>query len=254
MTLTDRLDGQVALVTGGGRNIGRAIALALAQAGADVAVCGLRHPEEVQRVAQEIEAAGRRALAVTADVADPEQVTAMVDRVEQELGPVGILVNNVGVRPRQSILEMSWDDWDRILWVNLSSAFYCAKAVVPRMMETQAGRIINISGRSGFTGQSHRAHVVAAKAGMHGLTKALAHELAPYGITVNTVCPGHIDTTRPMENYPDFQDMAKLLSRVPLGRLGLPEEIAAACVYLASPAASYVTGQVLHVNGGVLMP
>ena len=251
---THCLEGQVALVTGGGRNIGRAIALALAQAGADVAVCALRHPEEVQSVAAEIESLGRRALAMVADVSDPGQVASMVAQVERQLGPVDILVNNVGVRPRQTILEMSWEDWDRTLRVNLSSAFYCAKAVAPRMMEKRAGRIINISGRSGFTGQSHRAHVVAAKAGMHGLTKALAHELAPYGITVNTVCPGHIDTARPMEAYPEYADMARLLSRVPLGRLGRPEEIAAACVYLASPAAAYVTGQVLHVNGGVLMP
>lgn len=249
---TFRLDGHVALVTGGGRNIGRAIALALAEHGADVAVCA-RHPEQVEAVAGEIKAMGRRALAVVADVGDPSQVVAMVQQIEDKLGPVDILVNNVGVRPKQSILEMSFDDWDRIIRVNLSSAFYCAKAVVPRMMEKRYGRIINISGRSGFSGQADRAHVVTSKAGMHGLTKALAHELAPYGITVNTVSPGHIDTTRSADS-PPIADAAQLVQSVPLGRLGLPEEIAAACVYLASPAAAYVTGQVLHINGGALMP
>ncbi len=250
---TDRLDGRVALVTGGGRNIGRAIALALAERGADVAVCVLHHPEQAQAVAAEIEALGRRALPVVADVADPAQVTAMAAYVEERLGPVDILVNNVGVRPKQSVVEMSFDDWDRIIRVNLSSAFYCAKAVLPRMMERRFGRIINISGRSGFAGQADRAHVVTSKAGMHGLTKALAHEVAPYGITVNTVSPGHIDTVRPASS-PPVGDPAALVRDIPMGRLGLPEEIAAACAYLASPAAGYVTGQVLHVNGGALMP
>lgn len=245
------LDGHVALVTGASRNIGRAIAVALAEHGADVAVCA-RDLGHLQAVADEIRGMGRRALAVAADVSDPAQVVAMVGQVEEQLGPVDILVNNVGVRPKQSVLEMSFDDWDRIIRVNLSSAFYCAKAVVPRMVEKRTGRIINISGRSGFSGQADRAHVVASKAGMHGLTKALAHELAAYGITVNTVSPGHIETTRPADS-PPIADAAQLVKGVPLGRLGLPQEIAAACVYLASPAAAYVTGQVLHVNGGAFM-
>ncbi|OUM93586.1 MAG: hypothetical protein BAA04_09860 [Firmicutes bacterium ZCTH02-B6] len=245
------MDGHVALVTGASRNIGRAIAVALAEHGADVAVCA-RDLGHLQAVADEIRGMGRRALAVAADVSDPAQVVAMVGQVEEQLGPVDILVNNVGVRPKQSVLEMSFDDWDRIIRVNLSSAFYCAKAVVPRMVEKRTGRIINISGRSGFSGQADRAHVVASKAGMHGLTKALAHELAAYGITVNTVSPGHIETTRPADS-PPIADAAQLVKGVPLGRLGLPQEIAAACVYLASPAAAYVTGQVLHVNGGAFM-
>lgn len=248
------LQGRTALITGSGQNIGRAIALFFASSGANVVINGHQNREAIEKVAQEARDLGSQAIAVMADIGDPDAVQRMVDVSIEKLGAVDIVVANAAIRPKQDFLEISIEDWHRVINTNLNSAFYLARATLPGMKARQWGRIIHISGYDGFIGAPYRAHNVTCKGGIHAFSKALAMEFGPYGITVNTVSPGTIDTSRIPEDYPNLEAKYQLLrNMIPLRRLGTCEDIAEACLYLASDASSFVTGQVLHVNGGSLL-
>ncbi|OGA22435.1 MAG: hypothetical protein A3I01_15465 [Betaproteobacteria bacterium RIFCSPLOWO2_02_FULL_65_24] len=245
--------GRTAIVTGSGRNIGRAIALALAAGGANVVVNGHRDGHAVNAAVHEIEAAGGRALGVMADVSLHEEVARMVERALEHFGSVDIAVSNVGIRHKQAFLDMSLEDWDRVIGTNLTAAFFLARNVIPHMRARRWGRIIHISGFDGFWGQvTDRAHNIAAKAGLHGLTKALAREFGPDGITVNSVVPGAIDTVRDWSQY-THQEKARIEAEIPLGRFGRVEEVAAACAFLCAESGGFTSGQAIHVNGGHYM-
>lgn len=248
------LRGRTAIVTGSGQNIGKAIALALAAAGANVTINGLRDREKIDAVANEARALGVGALAVLADVGDPGAVASMVAATVREFGSADIAVSNVAIRPHQPFLEITADDWQRVVNTNLNAAFYLAHAVLSHMVQRRWGRLIHISGRDGFMPKANRAHNVTCKAALHGLAKAIAVEFGPHGITANTVAPGPTVTERDLSNYPDYQAMEKeWIAAMPLRRMATVEDIAAACAYLASDAAGYITGQLLHLNGGMLM-
>jgi NAD(P)-dependent dehydrogenase (short-subunit alcohol dehydrogenase family) len=244
---------RVAIVTGAGSGIGRAIANRLAADGHAVAVVDL-NPEAAEMVAGEITGPGSRAAAYGGvDVSDRAQVDAVVSRVEAEMGPPLVLVNNAGISGFKQFMDITDEKWNRIMEVNLNGPFYCTQAVVPGMIEAAWGRIVNISSSSAHGGQQYMTHYVAAKAGVIGFTKSLALELGPKGITVNTIPPGMIDT--PMLRTSEergllggsVEDSAE---RTPVRRAGQPEDIAYACSFLVSEEASYVTGQVIGVNGG----
>ena len=241
------LSGKVAIVTGAGRNIGRAIALALGEGGARVAINGRRNRAGVDSVVGEIEANGGEAMAAMADVSDEAAVEEMIAAIARRFGRIDILVNNAAARPEKPIEAMTFADWRLVLGTILDGAFLMVKAALPHLKKSGAGVIVNIGGLSSHTGTRHRAHVVAAKAGLVGLTKALAHDLAGDGITANCVAPGLIETERdPGVPPPQHHKVSKTLS----GRFGKPEEVAAAVRFLAGPDARYITGQTLHVNGG----
>lgn len=247
------LAGRTAIVTGSGRNIGRGIAIALARAGANVVVNGHRDRAAVESVVAEIESAGGRAIAAMADVSRHEDVEGMVRLAEDRFGGVDIAISNVAYRPKQAFLDIAVEDWHRVLDTNLSSAFYMARAVIPGMRARKWGRIIHISGFDGFWGHvTERAHNVACKAGIHGLSKALAREFGADGITVNTVAPGAIDTVRDWSQYA-HQEKARIEAEIPIGRFGRIEEMAHACLFVCHPDGQFVTGQVIHVNGGHYM-
>ena len=247
------LDGKVAIVTGSGRNIGRATALELARRGAAVVVNARANRREAEGVVGEIEALGGKAIAAVADVGDQAQVNAMVERALEAFGRVDILVNNAGMRAAQGIADMTVEQWRQALAVNLDAPFFCAQAVVPGMMERGWGRIINVSGLNAFSGRAGWAHVCASKMGALGLTRALAAELAEYNILVNHIVPGAFDTTPPPEQAGGaMPPAAARAAGIPLGRLGMPQEIATTCAFLASDDASFITGQTIHVNGGAL--
>lgn len=248
------LAGRTALVTGSGQNIGRAIALAFAAAGANVVINGHSNCAAVEAVAEEARELGVEAMDVLADVGDPIAVADMVSRTVERFGSIDIIVSNVSRRLHQSFLEISVDDWRKIIETNLSSAFYLARAAIPHMQRKNWGRIIHISGRDGFAPKKNRAHNVTCKAGTFALAKAIAVEFGEFGITANAVAPGIIDTTRDPANYPnasvEYEERRKAL---PLRRFGRPEDIADTCVFLASESGGYITGQVLHANGGEFM-
>jgi len=247
---SNELTGRVAIVTGAGRNIGRAIALALADAGAAVVVNGRANREAVDGVVREIEARGGKALPVMADVTDEAAVERMAAAAAERFGRIDIVVNNAAGRPEKALEAMSLADWRGVLATILDGAFLTVKAALPRLKQSGGGAIVNIGGVSGHVGTRHRAHVVTAKAGLIGLTRALAHDLAEHKITANCVVPGLIETARdPGAQLPHHHSVSKTL----VGRLGTPQEIAAAVCFLAGPQARYITGQTLHVNGGVYL-
>jgi 3-oxoacyl-[acyl-carrier protein] reductase len=247
------LAGRSAIVTGSGRNIGRAIALALAARGAGVVVNGHRDRAAVDGVVKEIADAGGKAIAHMADVSRHDEVAAMVRAAAGAFGGVDIVVSNVAVRKMQPFLEIAPADWDAVLGSNLNPAFYLARNAIPHMQQKKWGRLVFISGFDAFWGQvTHRAHSIAAKSGLHGLAKALAREFGADGITANTVAPGAIDTVRDWSQY-QHQPKEKIEAEIPLGRFGKVDEVAAACVFLASDGGGFVSGQVLHVNGGHYM-
>ncbi|HSE79882.1 MAG TPA: SDR family oxidoreductase [Alphaproteobacteria bacterium] len=243
------LVGRVALVTGAGRNIGRAIALALASGGASIVVNARRNNAEADAVAGEIAAAGGAALALLADVTDADAVGRMVEAAVARFGRLDILVNNAAVRRETPIDRMTLADWREILAITLDGAFNCVAASLPHLRACGAGTIVNIGGLTAHTGAKNRAHVVTAKAGLVGFTRALAHDLAGDGITVNCVAPGLIATVRGAASAP--QPHHHTTHATLIGRRGLPEEVAAMVRHLCGPGGRYVTGQTLHVNGGV---
>ena len=255
-----KLEGKVALVTGSGRNIGKAIALALADEGASVVVNGLQNRANVEEVAKLIEDRGGRAYPVLADVSDPEQVGRMMDEVSAALGPVGVLVHNAAVRPHKPLTEFTNEEWRLVMGVDLDAAFYLSRAALPQMVEAGAGSIIAISGMAAFGVRKDSAAVAAAKAGLLGLMRGIAFDYGKLGVRANVVAPGSIDTERfdqhayaagqPAVIVPD--DLSRR-QNIPMGRLGMPEEVAAACVFLASDDGGYTTGHTLHVGGGLYM-
>jgi NAD(P)-dependent dehydrogenase (short-subunit alcohol dehydrogenase family) len=253
--MTDRpLQGRTAIVTGSGRNIGRAIALAFAREGANVVLNGHRDLQALEAVAREARELGAQALPVVADVGDPDAVQRMVDAAAQHFGGVDVAVSNVSARLHQPLLEITVQDWRRVLETNLSAAFYLSRACLPHMQQRRWGRIIHISGRDGFAPKANRAHNVTCKAGVFALAKAIAVEFGEFGITANAVAPGIVATRRDAAQYPDAADGFEARRQaLPLRRLGDVDDIAGACTYLCSQAGGYVTGQVLHVNGGEFM-
>ena len=247
--MTRELQGRVALVTGAGRNIGRAIALDLAAGGAAVVVNARTNRTEAETVAAEITASGGRAVVAIGDVIDPEAVAAIVRAATDAFGRLDILVNNAAIRREVPFGEMDFAAWRAVLDVCLDGAFNCAHAALPALRGSGHGTIVNIGGLTGHSGAANRAHVVTAKAGLAGFTRALAHDLAADGITVNLVAPGLIDTARDTAR-PHHRGARRTL----VGREGTPEEVAAAVRFLAGPRARYITGQTLHVNGGAYLP
>lgn len=244
------LEGRVAIVTGGSRGIGRAVAASLAEDGASVVVSG-RDPVRVEVEAKELEALGASVLAVQADVARREDADRLVDRARERFGRIDILVNNAGITRDALLVRMKDDDWDAVLDVNLRGAFLMTRAVAKVMMRQKGGRIINIASTAGAMGNAGQANYSAAKAGLIGLTKAAARELAHWGILVNAVAPGLIDTD--MTAGLPAEAREALLAQVPLKRIGVAREVAEVVRFLAGDGAGYVTGQVIHVNGGLYM-
>jgi 3-oxoacyl-[acyl-carrier protein] reductase len=250
MAGTNELGGKVAIVTGAGRNIGRAIALMLADGGASVLVNARSNRAEADAVAREIEARGGKALVHVGDVADPSAVQAMAEAAEKHFGRIDILVNNAAVRREKPFAEMSYAEWREILDVTLDGAFHCVKACLPALRKSGAGTIVNIGGLSAHTGAKDRAHVVTAKAGIIGFTRALAHDLADDGITVNCVVPGLIGTPRPKDKP---EPAHHLTHQTISGERGRPEDVAAAVRFLCGPGARYINGQAIHANGGAYL-
>jgi len=250
MAGSNELNGKVAIVTGAGRNIGRAIALALADGGSSVLVNARSNRAEADAVAREIEAMGRKALVHIGDVADPEQVQMMAEIAAKHFGRIDILVNNAALRREKPFAEMSYAEWREIMNVTLDGAFHCVKACLPHLKKSGAGTIVNIGGLSAHTGAKDRAHVVTAKAGIVGFTRALAHDLAADGITVNCVVPGLIGTPRPKDKP---EPAHHLTHQTISGERGRPEDVAAAVRFLCGPAARYINGQAIHSNGGAYL-
>lgn len=237
--------GRVVLVTGGVRNLGRATAISLAESGATVAVTYERDKRSAEETVSTLRATGATANAYQVDLADVEALRHMVDTVRGDLGDISILVNNAAVRPAARIADIESADFDDVMAVNLRAPFFTAQAVLPAMRALGWGRIVNFSGGTAMFGGIGRAHVVASKLGIVGLTRALALEAAPWGVTVNAVVPGAMDTTRDSGPAPSHH-----VDRIPVGRLGQPEEIAATVLFLCSPEAAYITGQTIRVTGG----
>ncbi|MGV3520562.1 3-oxoacyl-ACP reductase FabG [Luteitalea sp.] len=241
------LSGKVAVITGASRGIGRQTALTLAGAGATVVLTS--RGDAAEAVAAEVTAAGGQALALAADVADAEAVQRVIDTTNERFGRLDILVNNAGITRDQLLLRMKRDDWDAVVATNLTGTFLCTQAVLKTMLKQRSGRIISISSVVGQSGNPGQTNYAATKAGIIGFSKALAREVASRSITVNVVAPGLIDTDMTRDISSDAQK--NWTSAIPLGRLGTPEDVAAAVCFLASDAAGYITGQVLAVNGGM---
>ena len=249
--MTKPLDGKVALVTGSGRNIGRAIALRLAKDGAAIVVNGRSDQGALDSVVREIEAAGGRAISVIADVSDAAAVVRMTDQAAERLGGVDILVSNAGLRRQTPFLDMQLAEWREILSVALDGAFILAHAAVPHMIRRGGGAIVALSGISTHVGTPNRCHVSASKAGLEGLMRALAIELAPHGITANSVAPGSVDTVRGAAAGVRPSTLGD--SAIPLQRKASVDDIAGMVRHLAGPEGAYITGQTIHVNGGLFL-
>ena len=246
-----RLENRIALVTGAGQGIGRAIALAMAREGAAL-VIGDLNETNASAVKKEIEGLGGKASALHADISNEESVQAMVEAALKEHGRVDILVNNAGIFPTSPVEEMAEEEWDRVIGTNLVGTFLCSKAVVPQLLAQRFGRIISLTSGRAFHGARNGAHYAASKAGIIGFSKSLALELAPHAITVNVICPGITDTAQPRGHQSEEQIYAQG-QRIPLGRIGQPEDLAGPAVFLASDAARFITGQTILVNGGGIM-
>ncbi len=245
------LEGKVALVTGAAQGIGQAIAFNLAAAGAKVVINDFGQEAAAAAVVDTITQKGGEALAIMANVADRQQTEDMVKQVVGRFGRIDILVNNAGITRDGLLATMSENDWDLVLSVNLKGAFNCSKAVIRPMIKARGGRIISISSVSGMMGNAGQTNYAASKAGLIGFSKSLAREAASRGITVNVVAPGLVDTH--IKDHLTEEAENRLKQQIPLGRLGLPEDIAAMVTYLASPMAGYITGQVIAVDGGMAM-
>ena len=244
------LSGRIALVTGASQGIGRACALTLATAGATVAVAA-RNREKLNELAQEINSKGGNAAAFTVDVGDEEQIKSAFKAALSQFGKIDILVNNAGITRDQLLMRMKRADWDAVLNTNLTSAYLCTQQAIPSMLKQRWGRIINITSVFGQMGQAGQANYASSKAGLIGLTMAIAREVGSRNITCNAVAPGFIETAMTSVLSEELKQNA--LKNIPLGRIGTPEDVANAVAFLASEEASYVTGHVLSVNGGMLM-
>ena len=249
MSAVQELTGKVALVTGAAKNIGRAIALELAAAGAKVAINTRASRAEAEAVAQEIRAAGGTAAVFIADIADAGAVKNMHDSVQTALGAVDILVLNASVRREVPFTELGFDEWRQVMSISLDGSFHCIQAVLPGMLKQGSGDIITLAGDTALTGAAGKVHSSAAKSGLAGMSKALARELGPKGIRVNCVSPGHFNTVRANKRA----DRPSASAHIPLGRYGEVDEIAATVRFLCSPGAGFITGQTIHVNGGQWM-
>jgi 3-oxoacyl-[acyl-carrier protein] reductase len=244
-----KFDGKVALVTGSGRNIGRATVLKLAAEGANVVVNSRANQAEADAVAQEARALGVKALSILADVSSKAHIDRMVSQAMDAFGKIDILINNAAIRPHKPFTELTVQDWEQVRGVVLDGAFYCTRAVIQSMVEHQYGRILFFMGEGAFGGGANRAHVSAAKMGLVGLARSLAAEFAAQNIRVNVVSPGSINTSRAHPEW--YQGRVPSAAGIPLGRQGTPEEIAATCLFLVSDDSGFITGQTIHVNGGV---
>ena len=245
--MNNELAGRVALVTGSARNIGRAIALSLAQGGASVMVTAKQAAAEAEAVAEEIRALGGRAASMVADVGDPASAADLVRSTVEKLGRLDILVNNASVRREVDFADLEYDEWREIMAITLDGAYLCSRAAMPHLTR-DGGSIVNMGGLSAHTGATRRAHVIAAKMGLVGLTRALAHDLAKHRVTVNCVAPGLIDTAR--VGAEPAHHAGKM---PPVGRKGTPDDIASLVRFLCGPGARYITGQTIHSNGGMFM-
>src|SRR3982074_660036 len=250
MAGNNELTGKVAIVTGAGRNIGRALALALAEGGASLLVNARSNPADADAVPREIEVVGGEALVQLGDVADAADVQAIADAAIKQFGRIDILVNNAALRREKPFAEMSYPEWREILDVTLDGAFHCTKACLPALRESGAGAIVNIGGLSAHTGAKNRAPVGTATAGLVGFTRALAYDLADDGITVNCVVPGLIGTPRPKDKP---EPAHHLTHQTITGARGRPEDVAATVRFLCGPGARYITGQAIHANGGAYL-
>lgn len=242
-------EGKVALITGAAKNIGRAIALELAAGGASIAINTHSSKEDAEQVEQQIRTSGGRAAVFIADIADQDAVQDMVQQVIERFGRLDILVLNASVRTAVPFLDLTYEEWRRILGISLDGSFHCAQACIPHMIKVGGGSIVTLTGMNALAGAKRRVHGSVAKHGMVGFTRALAQEYAEQGIRVNSVAPGRIDTVRAAKRSP----RADSLNAIPLGRAGSPKEIATAVRFLCGPGASYISGQTLHVNGGQMM-
>jgi 3-oxoacyl-[acyl-carrier protein] reductase len=248
------LEGKSALITGASRGIGRAIALRFAEEGCEVAVnyvaeAGRDNAAQANELAAEIDALGRQAICLEADVTDLEAVEAMVGEVIEEFGKLDILVNNAGITRDRTLKKLAKEDWDRVIEVNLTGAFNCTRAAIDHMRERRSGRIISLSSVVALMGNIGQTSYAASKAGLIGFTRSLAREVALRGITVNCIAPGFIDTEMTQAIPEEIRE--QVTATIPMARMGTPEEVASAAVFLASEEASYVTGHVLAVNGGL---
>ena len=245
-----KLAGKVALVTGAAQGIGKAVALLLAQNGADIVVSDI-NLEKAEETAKEVQTLGRKALAIKVDVAKLDDVEKMVGAIWARFGQVDILVNNAGIARDKLILRMTEEDWDAVLNINLKGTFNCTKAVVRHMSKQRSGKIVNIASVVGEMGNAGQGNYAASKAGVIGFTKTIAREFAQRGINVNAIAPGYIET--PMTDALPDKAKEELKRLIPMDRLGKPEDVAEAVLFLVSEASSYITGQVLNVNGGIYM-
>jgi len=246
-----RLDGKIALVTGGSRGLGRAICQALASAGATIAINYLKENQQAQEVKQAILQQGGRAEIFQADVSKKEEAERLVAQVVETFQGIDILVNNAGIREDELFVRMTDEKWDKVIQVNLYSTYYVTKAVVPYMLKKKWGRIINVTSLGPFVGSPGQTNYTASKMALVGFTHSLARELAPKGITANLIAPGLIDTDFTRDLQERFVDI--VIKAIPIGRFGKPSEVAGAVVFLASEEASYITGNTLHINGGGYM-
>jgi 3-oxoacyl-[acyl-carrier protein] reductase len=244
------LTGKVALVTGAAQGIGKAVALLLARNGADIVVSDI-NLEKAEETVKEIEAIGRKAMAIRADVAKSDDVERMVQTIIEKFGQIDILVNNAGITRDRLILRMTEEDWDVVLNINLKGTFHCTKAVIRHMSKQKRGKIVNIASVVGEMGNAGQANYSASKAGVIGFTKTIAREFAQRRINVNAIAPGYIET--PMTEALPEKAKEELKRMIPMERLGQPEDVAHAVLFLVSEASSYITGQVLNVNGGIYM-
>lgn len=244
------LEGKVALVTGGARGIGKEIALRFAKEGADIAICDV-NLEETEETAKEIQKTGRQCLAFKTDVTDSKDVQSAIDKILDKLGKLDILINNAGITRDSLVLRMSEEDWDKVIAVNLKGCFICTRVATKVMLKQRFGKIVNLASIIGIMGNTGQANYAASKAGIIGLTKSVAKELASRGVSVNAIAPGFIKTEMTAKLSDDVQK--RMLSVIPLGRFGEPKDVADLALFLSSENSSYITGQVIQIDGGMLM-